>query len=53
MHIIWNGLLSKAVTLQEQYGNKDLRFFGVSFGWVGLGVLIGVDKPLYNDKDKK
>lgn len=44
MHIIWNGLLSKSVILQEKYGSKDLRFFGVSIGWIGFGVLVGVER---------
>lgn len=44
MHFIWNGLLSKAVVLQEAYGSKDLRFFGVSIGWVGFGFVIGIKR---------
>ena len=44
MHIIWNGLLSKVVVLQEAHGTKDLRFFGVSIGWLGFGFLVGVDR---------
>ena len=44
MHIIWNGLLSKAIALQNEYGTKDLRFFGVSIGWFGFGFLVGVNR---------
>lgn len=44
MHFIWNGLLSKAVVLQEAHGSKDLRFFGISIGWLGFGFVVGVDR---------
>jgi len=44
MHFSWNAPLSKAVMLQEEHGTKDLRFYGVSIGWLGLGFVVGVDR---------
>jgi len=44
MHVIWSGLLSKAVMLQEEYGSKDLRFFGISIGWLAFGFMVGIDR---------
>ncbi len=44
MYISWNGPLSKAVVLQEKHGKKELRFFGISIGWLAFGFIIGVDR---------
>lgn len=36
--IVWNGLLSKA--LRTIVPHVDLRFYGVTIRWVGLGVIV-------------
>lgn len=45
MHFTWNGLLSEAVVLQNKYGTRKLRFFGISIGWFGIGFIVGVKVP--------
>jgi hypothetical protein len=44
MGIIWNGDISKTASLLEISGRRELRWFGVTVGQVGFGVLVSVKR---------
>ena len=37
----WNMPLSKTVRLLDNENGRELFYYGISIGWVGLGVVVG------------
>lgn len=44
MALIWNGDISQTVGLLEESGKRELRWFGVTVGQVGFGILVSVKR---------
>lgn len=44
MAIIWNGDVSQTAGLLEVSGQRELRWFGITVGQIGFGVLISMKR---------
>lgn len=44
MSINWNEDVGLTAILMNQYGTRELRWFGITIGQVGFGILVSVER---------
>ena len=46
MSIFWEAPLSKTVRILDDVNGHELYFYGVTIGWLGLGIVVGKKRQL-------